>query len=527
MRNQSEGFGAVRRFGVAAALVALGGGVSLPAWAAPLVGTVWSDQSFQSKTVKVGDIVPITITFDEDIVVSGSTFPQLTLQLDSGPFKVECKRDTVERTDLQCPYTVRASDYTTGANNPLDYSGSAALELNGSTIRSSGGVNAELTLPTAASGNSLAWWNIKVMNSANVTGTVSVRPVGNQPPSATATEIYFEITGTNGDPLVSSPTLESGGITLATTGSATGTMTPPSTLSGIIIVHVENIRGIGSLGLNIPPGAIANQGGFHNTLDLSALSIHDVNIPVVAAVAVTPVDPTTIPVARVGSPFTLQLSASGGSGTYVFSSNDLPPGLTLNSTTGVISGTPTQAVTVQVIVYATDSDSAVSSPQSLTIKVLPVLPPALIFPLNAPALPAATAETPYNASILVEGGVQPYGFSLTSGALPPGLTLNTDSGLISGTPTAPGAFAFGITVVDSAVQTQSARLAKATKALAGNSITQQFSITVAAANVTPPVVTPTGGAVAVPTLSEWGMLLMSALLAGLAMLGMRRNKAQD
>lgn len=55
---------------------------------------------------------------------------------------------------------------------------------------------------------------------------------------------------------------------------------------------------------------------------------------------------------------------------------------------------------------------------------------------------------PYSQTITASGGTAPYSYSLTSGALPAGLTLNSN-GTISGTPTAAGNYSFGLTVTDS------------------------------------------------------------------------------
>jgi large repetitive protein len=55
----------------------------------------------------------------------------------------------------------------------------------------------------------------------------------------------------------------------------------------------------------------------------------------------------------------------------------------------------------------------------------------------------------YTETITAQGGTSPYTFAVTSGALPTGTTLNTSSGVISGTPTAASTFSFTITVTDS------------------------------------------------------------------------------
>lgn len=57
---------------------------------------------------------------------------------------------------------------------------------------------------------------------------------------------------------------------------------------------------------------------------------------------------------------------------------------------------------------------------------------------------------PFSGQLKPVGGIAPYIFSLTAGALPDGLTLSS-VGLISGTPTASGSFAPVVSVTDSSV----------------------------------------------------------------------------
>ena len=55
--------------------------------------------------------------------------------------------------------------------------------------------------------------------------------------------------------------------------------------------------------------------------------------------------------------------------------------------------------------------------------------------LNPPTLPPAPQGTPYRATVTATGGATPYTYTVTAGALPPGLTLNSSTGQITGTPT--------------------------------------------------------------------------------------------
>jgi hypothetical protein len=63
-------------------------------------------------------------------------------------------------------------------------------------------------------------------------------------------------------------------------------------------------------------------------------------------------------------------------------------------------------------------------------------------------LATATVGTAYTASINAQGGAAPYQFVLVHGAIPPGLSLNTTTGRVSGTPTTAGTYSFRLNVTD-------------------------------------------------------------------------------
>ncbi len=64
-------------------------------------------------------------------------------------------------------------------------------------------------------------------------------------------------------------------------------------------------------------------------------------------------------------------------------------------------------------------------------------------------LPAGEVSQSYNAVLSVSGGASPYQFSLASGALPPGVSLNAANGSFTGQPTAEGTYTFSVQVTDS------------------------------------------------------------------------------
>ena len=73
-------------------------------------------------------------------------------------------------------------------------------------------------------------------------------------------------------------------------------------------------------------------------------------------------------------------------------------------------------------------------------------------------LPSGTVGYPYAATLTAGGGVSPYGWSITQGSLPPGLVLDTNTGAISGTPTAASLSTFTAQVTDADSETSTAAL---------------------------------------------------------------------
>ncbi|RLC74381.1 MAG: hypothetical protein DRI61_16745, partial [Chloroflexi bacterium] len=72
--------------------------------------------------------------------------------------------------------------------------------------------------------------------------------------------------------------------------------------------------------------------------------------------------------------------------------------------------------------------------------------------INTPGLPSGTVGTSYSYILSASGGTSPYTWSLKSGSLPDGLSLN-DNGVISGKPTVSGTYTFTVKVIDSATPT--------------------------------------------------------------------------
>ncbi|HUQ91995.1 MAG TPA: putative Ig domain-containing protein [Bryobacteraceae bacterium] len=174
------------------------------------------------------------------------------------------------------------------------------------------------------------------------------------------------------------------------------------------------------------------------------------------------ITPTTLPNATRGTAYSQTISAPGGTAPLTFSVNSgsLPTGLQLNASSGVISGTPTTAGAFSFTIQAADS-AGLTARQSYTVTVTVAGAPLTI---TTTTLPAADLNTAYSQTIATAGGTAPIRFSLITGALPGGIQINATTGVVSGTPTAAGAFNFTIQAVDAT----------------GQSVRQSFTVTVAA-----------------------------------------------
>jgi large repetitive protein len=130
----------------------------------------------------------------------------------------------------------------------------------------------------------------------------------------------------------------------------------------------------------------------------------------------------------------------------------LPPGLTLGLHTGFISGTlpnlagpfpQTFPFTVQAV------DSALPAHQTATQALsITIVPPGPL-EITTTSLPVGTTATAYNIGLGPSGGVPSYTWSIISGQLPSGLTLDPVAGVISGTPILTGTSTFTLQLEDS------------------------------------------------------------------------------
>jgi len=153
--------------------------------------------------------------------------------------------------------------------------------------------------------------------------------------------------------------------------------------------------------------------------------------------------PATLPGGVVNTAYTsTTVTAAGGTTPRTFSATGLPAGMSINSGSGAISGTPTAAGSASVVVTVTDAAGATAS-QGYTFGILGITGPA--------TMPNWTVGQAYpSQTVIAVGGTGATTWSISAGALPTGLTLNTSTGAVAGTPTVANTFNFTVRVADSA-----------------------------------------------------------------------------
>ncbi|MGA8223694.1 MAG: DUF4038 domain-containing protein, partial [Candidatus Acidiferrales bacterium] len=131
---------------------------------------------------------------------------------------------------------------------------------------------------------------------------------------------------------------------------------------------------------------------------------------------------------KVGSAFSYQITATNTPTSY--GATGLPAGLSVSTTTGLISGTPTAAGTSTVTLSATNGSGTGNA--TLTLTINPDPPPAPV--ITSATTASGTVGSAFSYQITATNTPTSYGAT----GLPGGLSVNTGTGSISGTPTAAG-----------------------------------------------------------------------------------------
>ncbi len=304
----------------------------------------------------------------------------------------------------------------TGAGTLANQTSTSATYDAPSSVSSSTSVT--VTATSVASGTADAQVSITVDPAPQVT-TTSL-------PAGTEGTAYSTTLGASGGTgaytwAVSSGSLPSWASLSASTGVITGT--PNATSTTNFAVTVTDAAGV--------------------TSAAQALTL-TINAPPPLAISTT-----TLPGGTEGTSYSTTLSATGGIQPYTWSvaSGSLPAWANLNASTGVISGMPNASGTSTFTVKVTDSEPTPVSITSGSLSIAIAAAPALA--VSTASLPTGTENTPYTTTLAATGGVQPYTWAVASGSLPSWASLDTTTGVISGTPNATSTTTFTVNVTDS------------------------------------------------------------------------------
>jgi CSLREA domain-containing protein len=263
--------------------------------------------------------------------------------------------------------------------------------------------------------------------------------------SATATNVTLAATVT------STATVNEGYVTFSVCG---GTY-PACTLVGTAVgpVAVNGAGATGNVTYTIPANQAAatyyvlasysdpgGPGGFASSVD------HSKTIIISPAVTATTAVATTILTENhLATPFT-PVTGAGGTAPLAYSVLPvLPTGLTMSTTTGQITGTPTvvSAATTYTVTVTDHNNATATATFSLTVNTA-VTATTAVAATTLTEGTAATAFTPVTGG----GGTAPLAYSVLP-VLPTGLTMSTTTGQITGTPTVASAqTSYTVTVTD-------------------------------------------------------------------------------
>lgn len=156
----------------------------------------------------------------------------------------------------------------------------------------------------------------------------------------------------------------------------------------------------------------------------------------------------TLPAAGVSQPFAQQFAATGGVAPYTWAvtAGTLPQGLQL-STQGLLTGTPVQfgsgsPFTIQVTDAETPAQTATAT---FTLPVQNTLA------ITSTTLPSATIGVQYSVPVAATGGLPPYKWTAGANLDKLGLSINPNTGVISGIPQVAGAYSGSVSITDSEV----------------------------------------------------------------------------
>jgi hypothetical protein len=150
-----------------------------------------------------------------------------------------------------------------------------------------------------------------------------------------------------------------------------------------------------------------------------------------------------LPSGQTGNAYSLTMAATGGTAPYTWSASGLPAGLSVNSSTGLISGIPQAGGSATVNITVTDASSPAHTSANKQYSLLIVSGVGI----TTVSLPSGYPGVAYSAQVTATGGTAPY--SWAANGLPAGLAIDPSTGIVSGRAVSLGTSSPVITVTDS------------------------------------------------------------------------------
>lgn len=240
---------------------------------------------------------------------------------------------------------------------------------------------------------------------------------------------------------------------------------------------------------------------------------------------------TALPAAAVGAAYTFQVTTvpAAPAGT-VYSAAGLPPGLSINVTNGMIGGTPTAAGTFELTISLLSSGVTTNLSATLLVN-----PPAGTSAITSAITASGTVGTALNyvttATSVPGAPVTSYNIS----GLPPGLSANPTTGVVSGTPTSAGVFPVSISANNAngtgavTVVTVSIGAAVGAPVISGSAtaivaVNAPFTYTIAASN-SPTLFAAVGLPVGLSLNASTGVISGTPTAAGASIVGLTASNA--
>jgi Putative Ig domain len=400
-----------------------------------------------------------TVTAVTDVTIT-ATLPTgsvtNTLQIDPPPAVASVSLNPTTTTGTSgSSGTVQLSQPAPGAGATVTLTSSnpSVASVPSSVTVTSDQTSANFTVSTSSVTSSTTVTITATLGSSSVSATLTVNPV-----PATV-------------PALQSVTLSPGSVSGGGTATATATLNVAAPVGGAQVLLASSNTPAASVpaSVTVPAGSTSatftvtthsvsstttvSIGGEYGNSDRAALfgvtgGRHGGSVlpPPPSGYSITPFEigpwPENNTYAASPHPFLITLPASTlPSSDVSLESGSLPPGMSLNSGTAGIVGTPSAQGLFAFVLKFNINGTVFGLPY-----VWQIVAPLAVSQVN---LPAGQVGVPYSGGLTATGGVPPYTWSILQYALPPGLSINASTGQITGTPTQAGTFQVKFALTDS------------------------------------------------------------------------------